>query len=65
MKGLDRTVAVGRFLRLKALSLCPYEGDALSYAQASAQFRSREIRALDSTGNVERTIAFNEADRKL
>ena len=25
----------------------------------------REIRVLDSSGNVERTIAFSEADRKL
>jgi hypothetical protein len=25
----------------------------------------REIRVLDSTGNVERTIAFNESERKL
>jgi hypothetical protein len=30
-----------------------------------AKFRSGAIRVLDSTGNVERTIAFNEADRKL
>jgi hypothetical protein len=28
-------------------------------------FRSGEIRVLDSTGNAERTIPFNEADRKL
>jgi hypothetical protein len=39
--------------------------DAISYAQTRACFRSGEIRVLDSTGNVERTIAFNEADRKL
>jgi len=28
-------------------------------------FRSGEIRILDSTGEIERTIPFNEADRKL
>jgi hypothetical protein len=28
-------------------------------------FRSGEIRILDPTGNVERTIHFTEADRKL
>jgi hypothetical protein len=39
--------------------------DAISYAQARARFRAGEIRVLDSIGNVERTIAFNEADRKL
>ena len=38
---------------------------ALNYAQNRASFRSGEIRILDSTGNVERTIAFSEADRKL
>jgi hypothetical protein len=38
---------------------------AIDYAQTRACFRSGEIRILDSTGNIERTIAFNEADRKL
>jgi hypothetical protein len=38
---------------------------ALNYAQNRASFRSGEIRILDSTGNLERTIAFSEADRKL
>ena len=38
---------------------------ALGYAQTRARFRTGEIRVLDSTGNVERTIAFDEADRKL
>jgi len=37
----------------------------IHYAQNGASFRSGEIRVLDSTGNVERTIAFSEADRKL
>jgi hypothetical protein len=43
----------------------PTKDDAISYAQTRAQFRAGEIRILDSTGNVERVIAFNEAERKL
>ena len=43
----------------------PTKEDAISYAQTRARFRIGEIRVLDSTGNVERAIAFNEADRKL
>jgi len=38
---------------------------ALDYAQNRACFRSGEIRVLDSSDNVERTIAFSEGDRKL
>jgi hypothetical protein len=38
---------------------------AIDYAQNRACFRSGQIQILDSTGNVERTIAFSEADRKL
>lgn len=38
---------------------------AIRYAQNRASFRSGEIRILDSSGNVERTISFDEADRKL
>ena len=43
----------------------PAKDDAISYAQARVRFRTGEIRVLDSSGNVERTIAFDEADRKL
>jgi len=39
--------------------------DAISYAKDRACFRSGQIRILDLTGKVERTIAFNETDRKL
>jgi hypothetical protein len=39
--------------------------DAISYAQTRARFSTGEIRVLDSTGNVERVIEFNEAGRKL
>jgi hypothetical protein len=38
---------------------------AINYARNRASFRSGEIRILDSSGNVERTIPFNEANRKL
>jgi hypothetical protein len=34
-------------------------------AQGQASLRSGEIVILDSTGNLERTIPFTEADRKL
>ena len=39
--------------------------DAIDYATGRAWFRSGEIRVLDSSGNVERVIEFNEADRRL
>jgi hypothetical protein len=38
---------------------------AIDYAETRACFRSGEIRILDSTGKLERTIPFNEADRRL
>ena len=38
---------------------------AINYAQNRACFRSGEIRILDLSGNVERTIPFSEADRRL
>ena len=43
----------------------PEKNQAVNYAQNRASFRSGEIRILDSSGKVVRTIAFNEADRKL
>jgi hypothetical protein len=43
----------------------PEKDQAINYAQSRASFRSGEIRILDLTGKLERTIAFNEADRKL
>jgi hypothetical protein len=43
----------------------PEKQDAIDYAQTRACFRSGEIRVLDSSGKLERTIAFSEADRKL
>jgi hypothetical protein len=38
---------------------------AIGYATCRACFRSGEIRILYLTGNLERTIPFNETDRKL
>jgi hypothetical protein len=43
----------------------PKKDQAIDYAQNRACFRSGQIRVLDSKGNVERIIAFSEADRKL
>jgi hypothetical protein len=43
----------------------PEKRQAINYAENRAWFRSGEIRILDSTGNIERTIPFSEADRKL
>jgi hypothetical protein len=39
--------------------------DAISYAQERACFRSGEIRVLDSGGNVERVIPFDDTNRRL
>jgi hypothetical protein len=36
---------------------------AINYAQNRASFRTGEIRVLDSTGKLERTIVFNELNR--
>jgi len=38
---------------------------AIYYAKNRASFRSGQIRILDSSGNVEHTILFNETDRRL
>ena len=43
----------------------PEKRQAIDYAETRACFRSGEIRVLDASGNIERTIAFNETDRKL
>jgi hypothetical protein len=41
------------------------QDEAIDHATCRACFRSGEIRILDSTGKVERTIHFSEADRRL
>jgi hypothetical protein len=38
---------------------------AINYAENRSSFRSGEIRILDSSGDLERTVSFSEADRKL
>lgn len=43
----------------------PTKDDAIGYAQQRACFRSGEIHILDSTGNVERVIPFDDTNRKL
>jgi hypothetical protein len=43
----------------------PEKRQAINYAENRASFRSGEIRILDSSGNVERTIAFNDTNRRL
>jgi hypothetical protein len=38
---------------------------AIGYAEARARLRTGEIRIFDSTGKVERVIAFDDANRRL
>ena len=53
-------------LKLRAVEpVFPEKRQAIDYAETRACFRSGEIRVLDASGNIERTIAFNETDRKL
>jgi hypothetical protein len=59
-------LGAGKFLRAPGVEpVFPEKRQAIDYAETRACFRSGEIRVLDSTGNIERTIAFSEADRKL
>ena len=43
----------------------PKKDQAIDYALQRVCFRSGEIQILDSTGNVERVIPFDDATRKL
>jgi hypothetical protein len=43
----------------------PKKDQAIDYAQNRACVRSGEILIFDSTGNVERIIQFDDANRKL
>jgi hypothetical protein len=43
----------------------PDKDQAIGYAETRACFRKGEIRVLDSSGNLERTTAFSETDRRL
>jgi hypothetical protein len=56
------------FLELEAPRVEPVfleKNQAINYPENRACFRSREICILDSSGNVERVIPFNEMNRKL
>jgi hypothetical protein len=43
----------------------PRKDHAIGYAETRACFRTGEIRVLDWSGNVERSISFDETNRKL
>jgi hypothetical protein len=43
----------------------PEKRQAIDYAESRACFRSGEICILDSTGKLERAIAFNDSGRML
>ena len=43
----------------------PEKRQAINYAEGRACFRSGEIQIVDSSGSLEQTIPFTEADRKL
>jgi hypothetical protein len=43
----------------------PTKDQAIDYAQQRAYFRAGEIHILDSTGNLERVIQFDDTNRKL
>jgi len=43
----------------------PQKDQAIDYALQRACFRSGEIQILDSSGNVESVIPFDDANRKL
>jgi hypothetical protein len=43
----------------------PEKRQAIDYAETRARFRKGEIRVLDSTRKLERTIAFDETNQKL
>jgi hypothetical protein len=58
---MDELVLVRRYQTL----LMNEKNQAINYGQNRASFRSGEIRIFNSTGDLERTIPFTEADRKL
>jgi hypothetical protein len=62
----DRTIGVGKFLKLRGVEpVFPQKDQAIDYAETRACFRSGEIRVLDASGKLERTISFDETNRKL
>jgi hypothetical protein len=61
----DRHQTKKAFEALDVEHVFPTKDGAINYAQTRACLRSGEIRVMDSTGNIERAKAFNEANRKL
>ena len=62
----DRKVGAGKLLKLPAVEpVFPEKDQAIDYAQQRACFRSGEIHILDSTGNFERVIPFDDTTGKL
>jgi len=62
----DRTAGAGKLFKHPGVEpVFPKKDQTIDYAQNRACFRSGQIRVFDSSGNVERTIAFSEAHRKL
>jgi hypothetical protein len=57
--------AAGKFLKRRALSLFFLRKIRQSTMRTTAIAFAGEIRVLDSTGKLERTIAFSEKNRKL
>jgi len=58
----DHTETAGKRTRVPALLK---QEDAIDYATGRAFFRSGEMQILDSTGNLERVIPFDDSNRKL
>ena len=50
---------------LRVEHVFPEKDQAIDYAQGRANFRLGEVRVLDSRGNVERVILFNDKNQKL
>jgi hypothetical protein len=61
----DRIVTAEKFEAPGVEPVFPEKDQAINYAQNRASFRSGEIRILDSTGDLEHTIPFNEADSEM
>src|SRR4029450_10133715 len=56
----------GEFSRLPASNLCFWRRTKQSgYAETRARLRTGEVRIFDSTGKVERVIAFDDTNRRL
>jgi hypothetical protein len=62
----QRTDGAGKLFESPGVEpVFPEKDHAINYAQNRACFPSGEIQILDSTGNVERVIPFDDANRKL